>query len=114
MPGCSNTAASAAAAAPSPPASSRPGYYALLRSRSFALFFAAYSISNLGTAIVPVALTFALLGSGYSAVYSGLFLVLLGVPVHVWLKAHRSPGDVEAGADRDPRAGDAVDVERPA
>jgi hypothetical protein len=29
------------------------------------------------------------LGSGYSAVYSGLFLVLLGVPIYVWMRSQR-------------------------
>ncbi len=38
------------------------------------------------------AIAFALwmvLGSGYSAVYSGLFLVLLGVPIYVWMRSQR-------------------------
>ena len=31
----------------------------------------------------------ALAGSGYQAVYYGMFCLLLGVPVYVWLKAER-------------------------
>ena len=46
----------------------------LLRHRDFALFFAAVSVSTLGTATVPVALTFALLVTGYSASTVGLVL----------------------------------------
>ena len=80
MPGCFDTAG-ATAAPSSNPASPRPGYRALLRSRSFALFFAGYSISTLGTAIVPVALTFALLGSGYSASAVGTVLAAQTAPM---------------------------------
>lgn len=43
------------------------GYRALLRRRNFVLFFAAFSISTPGTAAVPIAVSFALLGAGYSA-----------------------------------------------
>lgn len=57
---------------PSQPASA--DYRHLLRHRDFALFFAAISVSTLGTATVPVALTFALLVTGYSASIVGLVL----------------------------------------
>ncbi len=50
------------------------GHRHLLLQRDFALFFAAISVSTLGTATVPVALTFALLVSGYSASTVGLVL----------------------------------------
>jgi APA family basic amino acid/polyamine antiporter len=51
------------------------------------------------------AIAFALwmvLGSGYSAVYRGLFLVLLGVPIYVWMRSQRQAA-----------AGDPVEVEGP-
>ncbi len=93
MPGCSDTAAGATAAPSSHPASSRPGYHALLRDRSFALFFAGYGISTLGTAIVPVALTFALLGSGYSASVVGTVLAAQTAPMVLLMLAGGVVGD---------------------
>jgi hypothetical protein len=47
------------------------GYGVLLRRREFALFFVATSVSTLGTSMIPVALTFALLTSGYSVTTVG-------------------------------------------
>ncbi len=57
-----------------PPPPAPPVERHLLRHRDFALFFAAVSVSTLGTATVPVALTFALLVTGYSASTVGLVL----------------------------------------
>lgn len=91
MPDCSDTAAGAAASSPSAPSS--PGYPELLRDRSFALFFAAFSISTLGTATVPVALTFALLGSGYSASSVGTVLAAQTAPIVLLMLAGGVIGD---------------------
>ncbi len=93
MPGCSETAAGATAAPSSPPASPRSGYHALLRNRSFALFFTAFSISTLGTAVVPVALTFALLGSGYSVSSVGIVLAAQTAPMVLLMLAGGVVGD---------------------
>jgi MFS family permease len=93
MPGCSDTAASTAAAAPPPAASSGSSYGALLRNQTFALFFAAFSISTLGTAAVPVALTFALLGSGYSASTVGTVLAAQTAPMVLLMLAGGVVGD---------------------
>jgi APA family basic amino acid/polyamine antiporter len=60
--------------------------------------------------VSAVALVFSfwsLAGSGYQAVYYGLFCLLLGLPVYIWLKVGRKeygetpviPVDAEAGAD---------------
>ncbi|HEY0205735.1 MAG TPA: MFS transporter [Acetobacteraceae bacterium] len=65
----------------------------LLRDRSFALFFAGYGISTLGTAIVPVALTFALLGSGYSASAVGTVLAAQTAPMVLLMLAGGVVGD---------------------
>ena len=54
------------------------------------------------------AIAFALwmvLGSGYSAVYSGLFLVLLGVPIYVWMRSTGQSGDQAAPGDGSAAAG---------
>lgn len=81
MPGCSASATSVSAAPVSPPASPNGGYHALLRSRTFVLFFAAFSLSTLGAAAVPVALSFALLGAGYSASAVGIVLAAQMMPM---------------------------------
>lgn len=93
MPGCSDTAAGTDAAVPLPSAPSSPGYYALLSDQNFALFFAAFSISTLGTAIVPVALSFALLGSGYSAANVGTVLAAQTAPMVLLVLAGGVVGD---------------------
>ncbi len=93
MPGCSDTAAGTAAAPSPPPAFSGPSSHALLRNRTFALFFAAFSISTLGTATVPVALTFALLGSGYSASTVGTVLAAQTAPMVLLMLAGGVVGD---------------------
>jgi APA family basic amino acid/polyamine antiporter len=38
-------------------------------------------------------------GSGYQTVYYGLFAVLLGIPVHVWLKRPHSRASSTAGPE---------------
>jgi basic amino acid/polyamine antiporter, APA family len=51
---------------------------------------AAHLGRDLAVSIVALLFSFwALAGSGYQAVYYGLFSLLLGVPVYVWLKAER-------------------------
>ena len=93
MPGCSDTVAGTAAAPSPPPASSGSSYPALLRNQTFALFFAAFSVSTLGTATVPVALTFALLGSGYSASTVGTVLAAQTAPMVLLMLAGGVVGD---------------------
>lgn len=68
-------------------------YRALLRHRNFALFFAAFSISTLGTAMVPVALAFALLGAGYSASAVGIVLAAQTAPMVFLMLAGGVVGD---------------------
>ena len=93
MPGCSDTAAGTTATPSPTPASSGPSYPALLRNQTFALFFAAFSISTLGTAAVPVALAFALLGSGYSASTVGTVLAAQTAPMVLLMLAGGVVGD---------------------
>ena len=69
------------------------GYRTLLRDRNFALFFAAFSISTVGTAAVPVALSFALLGAGYSASAVGLVLAAQTAPIVLLTLAGGVVGD---------------------
>ncbi len=76
-----------------PSQTSSGGYRALLRRRDFALFFAATSISTLGTATVPVALTFALLVAGYSASAVGLVLAAQTTPTVLLMLAGGVVGD---------------------
>ncbi len=77
-----------------PPRSGSPGAYrALLRQRDFALFFTAFSISTLGTAAVPIALTFALLGLGYSASAVGFVLAAQTAPMVLLMLAGGVVGD---------------------
>lgn len=47
-------------------------------------------VRDVGVSGLALAFTFwALAGSGYQAVYYGVFCLLLGVPVHVWIKVRR-------------------------
>jgi APA family basic amino acid/polyamine antiporter len=47
-------------------------------------------VRDLGVTAVGLAFSFwALAGSGYSTVYYGLFALLLGLPVYIWVKAGR-------------------------
>lgn len=56
------------------------GYRALFRDRNFFLFFSATTASTLGSAVVPLALTFALLKLRYSATTIGLVLAAQTAP----------------------------------
>ena len=76
-----------------PEESSKPGYLTLLRQRSFALFFMAATASTLGSAVVPIALTFALLQVGYTATSVGLILAAQTAPTVVLLLAGGIVGD---------------------
>lgn len=76
-----------------PSASVDTGYSTLLRDRNFVLFFAAFSISTVGTAAVPVALSFALLGAGYSASAVGLVLAAQTTPMVLLTLAGGVVGD---------------------
>ncbi len=70
-----------------------PGYLALLRQPSFGLFFMAATASTLGSAVVPVALTFALLQVGYTATSVGLVLAAQTAPTVILLLAGGVIGD---------------------
>jgi APA family basic amino acid/polyamine antiporter len=51
---------------------------------------AAHLARDLGVSLTALLFGFwALAGSGYQAVYYGLFSLLLGIPAYVWLKAER-------------------------
>ena len=90
MPDCS----AGLSATPLPPAAApSDGYRALFRSRTFVLFFTGFSISTLGTAAVPVALSFALLGSGYSATAVGVVLAAQATPMVLLMLAGGVVGD---------------------
>ena len=65
----------------------------LLKDRNFLLFFSAFSISTLGTATVPVALTFALLSTGYPASAVGLVIGAQTAPVVLLMLAGGVLGD---------------------
>ena len=80
-------------APPRPQAPPRGGYRALLRRRQFALFFAATSVSTLGTATVPVALTFALLTLGHTPTAVGLVLAAQTTPLVLLMLAGGVFGD---------------------
>jgi len=69
------------------------GYRALLRRRNFVLFFAAVSISTLGTAAVPIAVSFALLDAGYSASAVGAVLAAQTAPMVLLMLAGGVVGD---------------------
>ena len=79
--------------APPPPTFIRRSFGDLLQNRNFALFFCAFSISTLGTAAVPVALSFALLGAGYSASAIGLVLGAQTAPIVLLMLAGGVVGD---------------------
>lgn len=91
MPSRSAAAASTVAAPSSAHAGN--GYHALLRDRDFILFFAAFSASTVGTAAVPVALSFALLGAGHSASAVGLVLAAQTTPILLLTLAGGVVGD---------------------
>ncbi len=74
-------------------ASANNAYRTLLCDRNFVLFFAAFSISTVGTAAVPVALSFALLGAGYSASAVGLVLAAQTTPMLLFMLAGGVVGD---------------------
>ena len=90
---------------PTPQPDSRGDYRALLHRREFALFFVATSVSTLGTSMVPVALTFALLSSGYSVTTVGAVFAAETLPAVVLLLVGGIVGDrwprrlVMTGAD---------------
>ena len=69
------------------------GYRTLLRQRNFILFFAGTMASTLGSAIVPIALTFALLRLGYTATDIGLVLAAQTAPTVVLMLAGGILGD---------------------
>lgn len=71
----------------------RGSYWAVLRQRDFALFFVAASASTLGSAVVPVALTFALLALKYSATTIGLVLAAQTAPAVVLMLLGGVAGD---------------------
>jgi MFS family permease len=93
MPDCSATATSTTAAPLSLLALPDNGYRMLLREPNFALFFAAFSVSTVGTAAVPVALSFALLSSGYSASAVGTVLAAQATPMVLLMLAGGVVGD---------------------
>ena len=93
MPNCSVAVASATTGFLPSSASADNGYRTLLRDRNFALFFAAFSMSTVGTAAVPVALSFALLGAGYSASAVGLVLAAQTTPMLLLTLAGGVVGD---------------------
>src|SRR3978361_875439 len=68
----------------------------LLQDRNFVLFFSAFSISTLGTATVPVAITFALLSTGYPASAVGLVIGAQTAPVVLLMLAGGVVGDRRA------------------
>lgn len=71
----------------------RGTYWAVLRQRDFALFFFAASASTLGSAVVPVALTFALLTLKYSATTIGLVLATQTAPAVILMLVGGLAGD---------------------
>ena len=79
--------------APAARTRSRGSYWAVLRRRDFALFFVAASASTLGSAVVPVALTFALLALKYTATTIGLVLAAQTAPAVILMLAGGVAGD---------------------
>ncbi|MBE7210059.1 MAG: MFS transporter [Gluconacetobacter diazotrophicus] len=71
----------------------RNRFPSLLLERNFALFFVAASASTLGSAVVPVALTFALLVLKYSATSIGLVLAAQTAPAVVLMLVGGVVGD---------------------
>ena len=76
-----------------PEPAEEPGYRALLRQPGFGLFFVATTASTLGSAVVPIALTFALLQIGYTATAVGLVLAAQTAPTVILLIAGGVIGD---------------------
>ena len=74
-------------------ASLKGGFRVILRQRNFALFFTATTASTLGSAVVPVALTFALLALGYSATTIGSVLAAQTAPTVILMLAGGVVGD---------------------
>ena len=79
--------------ATSPSSGSRTSYRVLLRQRNFTLFFIATTASTLGSAVVPVALTFALLRIGYTATEIGVVLAAQTAPTVILMLAGGIVGD---------------------
>ncbi len=77
----------------SPSTSLQGSFRTLLGQRNFALFFTATTASTLGSAAVPVALTFALLTLKYSATTIGLVLAAQTAPTVVLMLAGGVVGD---------------------
>ncbi len=75
------------------PARVKGSYWTILRQRDFALFFSATTASTLGSAVVPVALTFALLALGYSATTIGSVLAAQTAPTVILMLASGVIGD---------------------
>jgi MFS family permease len=65
----------------------------LLKDWNFLFFFSAFSISTLGTAMVPVAITFALLSIGYPASAVGLVIGAQTAPIVLLMLAGGVVGD---------------------
>ncbi|WP_428534691.1 MFS transporter [Rhodopila sp.] len=65
----------------------------LLQDRNFLLFFSAFSVSTLGTATIPVAITFALLSAGYPASAVGLVIGAQTAPIVLLMLAGGVVGD---------------------
>ncbi len=78
---------------PSASASLYGSFRTLLGQRNFALFFTATTASTLGSAVVPVALTFALLSLKYSATTIGLVLAAQTAPTIVLMLVGGVIGD---------------------
>ena len=76
-----------------PSASLYGSFRTLLGRRNFALFFTATTASTLGSAVVPVALTFALLTLKYSATTIGLVLAAQTAPTLLLMLAGGVVGD---------------------
>ncbi len=69
------------------------GSFGVLGERRFRLFFTGYATSMIGSAMVPVALTFALLDRGYSATQVGWTLSAQSVPLVALLLAGGAVAD---------------------
>ena len=77
----------------SPIPHSDTSYRALLLQRNFALFFIGTTASTLGSAVVPVTLTFALLHIGYTATQIGVVLASQTAPTVILILAGGIIGD---------------------
>lgn len=65
----------------------------LIKDHNFLLFFCAFSVSTLGTATIPVAITFALLSTGYQASDVGLVIGAQTAPIVLLMLAGGVVGD---------------------